>query len=269
MNSPLVSIVIPTYNSESTIEKCLQSIKNQTYKNIEIIVVDEFSKDRTQEIAKQYALIFESGPERSVKRNYGIRKARGNFVLIIDSDMELTPKVVESCLDVMKDEQIKGVVIPEISLGEGFWAKCNAFERYVNCYINQNSYSEAARFFRKDEILSVGGYDPTIVGIEDWDLHNKMKNLGEIAKISVHINHHEGGLSLIKRVKKKYYYSRAFREYIHRYPSLAGKQFFPIKYSYFKYWKLLARHPLLTLGFGLMKFCEALAGGLGLIFNKK
>jgi len=46
-NKPLVSVVIPTYNSEKTLKKCLESIKRQTYKNIEIIVVDKFSKDRT------------------------------------------------------------------------------------------------------------------------------------------------------------------------------------------------------------------------------
>ncbi|MFH7873662.1 MAG: glycosyltransferase, partial [Candidatus Aenigmatarchaeota archaeon] len=48
---PLVSIIIPTYNSEKTLAKCLESIKNQSYKNIEIIVVDRFSKDKTAEIA--------------------------------------------------------------------------------------------------------------------------------------------------------------------------------------------------------------------------
>ncbi|AEF97132.1 glycosyltransferase family 2 protein [Methanotorris igneus] len=50
----LVSVIIPTYNSEKTIGICLESIKNQTYKNIEIIVVDKFSNDNTVEIAKKY-----------------------------------------------------------------------------------------------------------------------------------------------------------------------------------------------------------------------
>ena len=50
----MVSVVIPTYNSEKTLEKCLKSIMDQTFKNIEIIVVDRFSEDRTVEIAKRY-----------------------------------------------------------------------------------------------------------------------------------------------------------------------------------------------------------------------
>jgi glycosyltransferase involved in cell wall biosynthesis len=54
MANPLVSVIIPTKNSAKTIEKCLKSVKDQTYKNIEIIVVDNFSTDGTYEIAKKY-----------------------------------------------------------------------------------------------------------------------------------------------------------------------------------------------------------------------
>ena len=53
-NKPLVSVVIPTYNSEKYIERCLRSIKNQTYKNIEIIIVDKFSTDKTVDIAERH-----------------------------------------------------------------------------------------------------------------------------------------------------------------------------------------------------------------------
>jgi glycosyltransferase involved in cell wall biosynthesis len=54
MNNLLVSVIIPTYNSSRTLEKCLESIKNQSYKNIEIIVVDNNSKDNTKEIALKF-----------------------------------------------------------------------------------------------------------------------------------------------------------------------------------------------------------------------
>ncbi|NWG10483.1 glycosyltransferase [Candidatus Bathyarchaeota archaeon] len=51
---PLVSVIVPTYNSQKTIKQCLQSIKNQTYKEIETIVIDRHSKDQTIQIAKKY-----------------------------------------------------------------------------------------------------------------------------------------------------------------------------------------------------------------------
>jgi len=53
MNKPLVSVIIPTFNSGGTLGKCLRSIRNQTYGNVEIIVVDKFSTDKTKEIAKK------------------------------------------------------------------------------------------------------------------------------------------------------------------------------------------------------------------------
>ena len=59
VTSPKVSIIVPTHNSERTLARCLESIRNQTYKNIELIVTDELSKDRTVETARQlYGSVF-------------------------------------------------------------------------------------------------------------------------------------------------------------------------------------------------------------------
>ena len=65
---PLVSVIIPTKNSSKTLTQCLDSIKNQDYENIEIIVVDNHSKDNTLEIAKCYTnTVYTFSPERSSK----------------------------------------------------------------------------------------------------------------------------------------------------------------------------------------------------------
>ena len=61
IEDPLVSIIIPTYNSEKTLPLCLESIKRQTYKNIEVIVLDNFSIDRTVDIAKRYVKVHKNG----------------------------------------------------------------------------------------------------------------------------------------------------------------------------------------------------------------
>jgi glycosyltransferase involved in cell wall biosynthesis len=78
----LVSIVIPTFNSERTLSKCLESIKNQTYSNIEVIVVDKFSQDKTVEIASKFKVkVFTIiAKERNEQLNYGIRQAKGRYV---------------------------------------------------------------------------------------------------------------------------------------------------------------------------------------------
>ena len=83
---PLVSVIVPTKNSERTIERCLKSIKEQSYKNIELIVVDNYSEDKTFEIANKYAdKIIKKGPERSLQRNYGAKISSVKYCYFIFS----------------------------------------------------------------------------------------------------------------------------------------------------------------------------------------
>jgi glycosyltransferase involved in cell wall biosynthesis len=126
MKLPIVSIIVPTYNSAGTLEACLRSLKEQTYDSIEIIVVDNSSTDATKELAQQFTKkVFNQGPERSAQRNFGVKKAEGEYVVIIDSDMELSPKVIAACVEKVKaDSSFGGVIIPEESFGTGFWAQC-------------------------------------------------------------------------------------------------------------------------------------------------
>lgn len=265
---PLVSVIVPTCNSALFLEACLASIRQQTYPSLELIVVDEYSTDRTLEIAKRYAhAVYSGGPERSIKRNIGIEKAHGEYVLVIDSDMELTSEVVVQCVALAVQNTYRGIAIPEISVGEGFWAECIAFDRSMRLSANAVDISEAVRFFRREYALSVGGYDPTIVGAEDWDLHNKIAMQGSVGKVEAPIYHHEGQVSLYKRVRKKYYYSQAFRRYLRRYPTRGFLQFSPFKLSYLRAWRSLIAHPIVTCGLIIMKGGETTAGVLGLIFQ--
>ena len=75
-NARLVSVIIPSRNSEGTIAECLRSIISQSYKHIEIIVVDRFSSDSTQAIAKNMgAFVISHGGERSIAKNLGAKFA--------------------------------------------------------------------------------------------------------------------------------------------------------------------------------------------------
>src|SRR3989338_3629701 len=102
--SPSVSIILTTKNSEKYIRDCLQSIKDQTYKNIEIIVVDNNSSDNTKQIASELAAkVYNHGPERSAQRNFGVKKAKGEYILYLDSDIILSKNVVKDCVNKFKN----------------------------------------------------------------------------------------------------------------------------------------------------------------------
>jgi glycosyltransferase involved in cell wall biosynthesis len=150
----------------------LRSIREQTYENIEIIVVDSYSSDDTRKIAKKFgAKITEIKARRSRARSVGAEKARGDFILSLDSDMELTPTVVEKCVRKVGDG-FDAVIIPEVSIGVGFWARCKAVEK--SCYIG-DELIEASRFFKRETFESVKGYDPELEAGEDWDLNQRIR----------------------------------------------------------------------------------------------
>ncbi len=272
MSNPIVSVIVTTRNNHETLDTCLSSIVNQIYQPIELIVVDRDSTDGTKMIARYYTEhVYNCGPERSAQRNFGVSKATGEFVVIIDSDMELTPHVIQDCVDTMYYRpQTKGVIIPEESFGVGFWSKCKNLER--SFYIGNNSL-EAARFFTKDTFERVGGYDLDMISGEDWDLSARVRNLGRIERITSYIRHNEGNLRLVRSLRKKYYYAGKARTYLQK--NAVGSKLTadagPVqRYKLFfsKPRKLLS-NPFVGAGMLLMKTCEFGSGAFGYLFASK
>jgi len=265
--NPLVSVVIPTYNSEKTLAKCLESIKNQTYKNTESVIVDNFSTDKTTEIAREHgANVIKIKAIRSKARNIGIWKSKGYFVLSIDSDMELTKKVVEECVKIFQlDEKTGGVIIPEKSIGNNFWVKVRDFERSFY----EDTEIESARFFGKNLVEKVGGYEEDIVFYEESTLPQKIDNLGYNVKLRANscILHHEPDFELMSWLKKKYYYAKTLEFYSNKYTNYASRQaniFY--RYSlFFKNgnWKKFLSKPLLAFSTLILKSLEFIASGMG------
>jgi glycosyltransferase involved in cell wall biosynthesis len=268
---PKVSVIITTRNEERNIEVCLVSVKDQTYSNIEIIVVDNNSTDNTKSIASIYTkYIFNKGPERSSQRNFGAEKSKGVFVLFLDADMKLSKNVIKDCVISINKNKVGGIIIPEESYGIGFWAQCKKLER--SFYIG-NDYIEAARFFKKDVFENSGGYDVALTGPEDWDFSQLVKDSYGLARIKSYIYHNEGHLSLISTVSKKYYYSKKFFKYLKKRKNndYSSKQFSIInRYMlFFSNPVKLFKNPLIGIGMLFMKFIEFVAGAFGYILSLK
>ncbi len=105
----LVSIIIPVYNSEKWLDRCIESLVTQTYKNIELIFVDDESTDKSIEIIKNYQKNFDfirlasiNHAGQSVARNYGVKIANGEYICFVDSDDYVTKDYCELLVTSMK-----------------------------------------------------------------------------------------------------------------------------------------------------------------------
>lgn len=267
----MVTVVVPTKNSAATLHRCLQSIVEQQYPSLELIVVDNGSVDSTKEIARAYTgKVFDCGPERSAQRNLGARKATGSFLLFIDSDMVVSSLVIKSCIEAIRMKPfLQGLVVPEESYGNGFWAQCKKLERSFYVGI---SWMEAARFFTTQAFWEVEGYDETTTGGEDYDLPQRIASRfgGEsLGRVGEYIFHNEGNLSLLKTCKKKFYYAQGLLKYR---LMEENKNNFMRQSSIWKRYRLffsnpkkLFRKPLIGIGMLVMKTCEFASGYAGYV----
>lgn len=108
----MVSIIIPTFNSQDSICRAIDSCVNQTYKDIEIIVIDDGSTDNTKEILQKYRdeprlkYIYQENQERSVARNNGLSIAKGDFIQFLDSDDVIYKDKIEKQVNFLNNNQI-------------------------------------------------------------------------------------------------------------------------------------------------------------------
>jgi len=252
--TPMVSVIIAIKNEEKNIRRLLKSVRRQTYKNLEVIVVDNNSTDQTKRIAGHFTKkVFNKGPERSAQRNFGVKKARGKFVLILDADMELTAKVVESCINNIDDH--KALIIPERTVGKSFVARVRAFERAM--YMGDPSI-EVARFFERKIFNEFGGYDLSLTGPEDYDLPYRISKRYSIGRATKYILHHEEDMTIGRLLRKKFYYARKGARYARKHPELVATQGnLLFRKAYFRNWKKFVENPLLGLSFIFVRALEA------------
>ncbi len=262
---PLVSVIIPTKNSERTIRACLESVRAQTYRNFEIVVVDNFSSDSTVRIAKEYAdLVLLAGPERTSQVKQGAANSKGDFIYKIDSDFVLEPSVLEKAVRVAINEKAVGVIIPNLSSPRiSFWSEVRFFERLS--YVGSKQI-EAARFIRHDAYDKVGGHDGSLVAYEEHDLHNKVSKLGTIVRIRGAVEWHIGEpKSLADIVTTSWYYGKTAIRYVRRYPRIAATQILPVRRSLYNQRMVFMHRPKLLLGLTIYEIAKYLSGFLGLV----
>lgn len=268
----LVSVIITTKNEEDVVRRLIHSIKTQTFKNKEIILIDNNSTDKTLDIARKMNVkVYSVGPERSTQRNFGAKMAKGKYLLILDADMELTSKVISECVQLAEsDKKIGEIVIPEESLASNYWGKVKVFER---SFYNEkgDELTDAARFFRREVFFKAGSYDETITGPEDWDLPETIKELGyKVGRIRSRIYHYERIDSPFAIAYKKFYYAKLAHRYLkkHKISIISTKTIYFLRPVFYRNWKKLIQHPILTTGLIVMLTLEQIGGALGFLYGK-
>ncbi len=137
---PCLSVVIPAYNSQQTLEKCLKAIRESTFKDYELIVVDGKSTDSTRLVAKEYAdrvIAVGANFGRSHNRNQGVAAASGRIVVNIDADIVVEPDTLQKIANYFS-------AYPQISALNGILARehphLDFFSQYKNLYMHYRFY---------------------------------------------------------------------------------------------------------------------------------
>lgn len=174
-NDIKVSVIIPCYNAVKYVEETLQSVTSQTFKNIEIIAVDDGSTDNTFSIINNYKLkdnrlitiqIQNGGSSKA--RMAGAKLAKGEYLLFLDSDDKILPTYIEKCLSIAD----KGYDI--------VYTEARYFDRKTGTYdipkyqlldfLCSNCITITS-IIRKKLFDNVGGYDLDIMQMEDWECY--------------------------------------------------------------------------------------------------
>jgi glycosyltransferase involved in cell wall biosynthesis len=183
---PKASVIIPAYNAEETILETVRSVQDQSASDLEIIVIDDGSTDRTlhllQELKDSRVKIFSfENCERSVARNRGIKIASGDYITFIDADDLWTHDKIELQIKALESNPTAGVAYSWTSfINETgnflFSAKPYSFEGdvYSKILINNFTICGSNILVRKDIIEAVGEFDPLLNIGEDWDLNIRL-----------------------------------------------------------------------------------------------
>ena len=269
LDKPMVSIIIPTKNSARTLARCLDSINNQYYENIEIIIVDNYSTDGTLEIAQKYTkAVYLFGPERSFQINYGVKIASGKYIYRVDSDFVLERDVVGEAVSTAESNSYGAIIIhntsdPTVS----FWSKVRKFER--DMYDSGlDELKIAVRFIRKDVFMAVGGFNTRMISGEDYDLHNRIikeYNIGRINAKEMHLGEYK---SLREVARINYFYGKNTGLFLRIHGSRGFRQVNPFRKVYLRNYRQFLRHPILSVGFFVYQSVKYSSAAAGLLVGK-
>lgn len=189
---PFISVIIPLYNGELYIEKCLDSVKGQNYSSLEVIVVNDASTDNSEMLVREYkrksglklVLINQENQGQGAARNTGIRQAKGEFLVFLDQDDTLTAGILEKMVETAGREQADivaagyrrvtdtGKVKKEVRLQQTDWSKYKAIAPWAKLYRTE--------FIKKNQIVFL----PVVLGEDIYFLMQAYSYMPKVVFLS-------------------------------------------------------------------------------------
>jgi glycosyltransferase involved in cell wall biosynthesis len=264
---PLVSVIIPTYNSAKTLQECLTAVRSQSYKNIEIIIADSYSRDTTKSIARRFTddkkIIDAESLAKARSRAVGLSK--GEYILFLDSDQVLASETIERSVEACEKEGFDGVTHFEHSKikNNTFVERLIDYDKWIfhSARDDDPIYGTAEpRFFRASFARKIDYLDNPPITFELAIINLKMHRMGaKIKFIDAPIYHYE--TPSFRDVARKFYrYGFYYFPALKKYPQLVLHHSAPRR-SYFSIRAL--KHPGLLCGLILLYFVKAASAAWG------
>ena len=177
---PTVSVLIPSYNHAHFVTAAVNSALAQTHPDVDIIVIDDGSKDNTAEVVATFGdkvnYVYQENQGLSAARNTGIRHARGEYIALLDADDLWDPEFIEESLKVIEQN-------PKVGLTYSWWSHIdengdpmpepgffNQRGHLLETFAVRNYFPPVAVLVRKNLVEEAGGFDEKLFALEDWDL---------------------------------------------------------------------------------------------------
>lgn len=181
---PLISVVIPSYNHGHYLKEAIQSVRNQTYESLEIIVIDDGSTDNTGEVAHLFSSVKYYKQENSglsAARNKGLLKSTGKYIVFLDADDILTPEAIAFNYGLIKTSAEYAFV----SGGYRFITEKNKLlpdpilktvqkDHYFGMLKGNYIGMHATVLYDKEKLVAIGGFDISFLACEDYDVYLRL-----------------------------------------------------------------------------------------------
>ncbi|MEO1431373.1 MAG: glycosyltransferase [Cyanobacteria bacterium J06633_8] len=179
---PLISVIVPVYNGEKTIKETIESVLNQTFVNLELIVIDDGSQDSTLNVVydikdSRLKVFSYKNAGVAISRNRGIEKASGEFIAFLDADDLWTSDKLEAQLKALESN-------PQAAVAYSWVDYINAEGEFLHhgnhITINGNAYKQllvenvlengSNPLIRRDALIQIDGFNQSLTPAEDWDM---------------------------------------------------------------------------------------------------